>query len=212
MSQLAYDLAREQNGLWEWSEGHNPKIVSMFAEVGYAWVKDDETPWCAAFVGAMLKRAGLPHTGKLNARSYQKWGEPVALEDAQHGDVVVFTRGNPNGWQGHVGFYNGHDATHVSVLGGNQANQVNIKRYPRSRLLAVRRTKSLPPKRTSAGQSSTIKAVGGGSVATIGGVAAVLGKLDPNAQIVAIVACVVVLAAFVWIGKERLKKISAGIG
>lgn len=134
-----YDLARRELGTWEWKKGHNPRVVQYFADVGHAWVKDDETAWCAAFVGAMLHRAGLPHTGKLNARSYLDWGNPVALEDARAGDVVVFSRGNPNGWQGHVAFLAADSGPNLTVLGGNQANQVNEKKYSKDRLLGIRR-------------------------------------------------------------------------
>jgi uncharacterized protein (TIGR02594 family) len=137
----AYDLARADLGTWEWSNGHNPKVVQYFADVGHDWVKDDETAWCAAFVGAMLKRAGMTHTGKLNARSYLDWGEPVALEDAQEGDVAIFSRGNPSGWQGHVAFFVKDDGANLQVLGGNQRNQVNVSKYPKSRLLGIRRMK-----------------------------------------------------------------------
>lgn len=135
-----YDLARAEIGTWEWKDGHNPKVVQYFADTGNAWVKDDETAWCAAFVGSMLKRAGLPHTGKLNARSYLAWGDPVALEDAQPGDVIVFSRGDPKGWQGHVGFFvkDNKNGT-LRVLGGNQSNQVNEANYAKSRMLGIRR-------------------------------------------------------------------------
>lgn len=139
MSNHAYELAQNDVGTWEWSSGHNPKILQYFKDVGHPWVKDDETAWCAAFVGAMLKRAGMPHTGKLNARSYVEWGDPVALDQARPGDIVVFWRGSPSSWQGHVGFYTAHDDNYVMVLGGNQANQVNIRPYSREQLLAVRR-------------------------------------------------------------------------
>lgn len=135
----AYDLARADLGTWEWSNGHNPKVVQYFAEVGHDWVKDDETAWCAAFVGAMLKRAGLPHTGKLNARSYLDWGAHVDLKDAEEGDIVVFSRGDPKGWQGHVAFFVEESGDYIKSLGGNQRNQVNVSRYPKSRLLGVRR-------------------------------------------------------------------------
>ena len=41
------------------------------------------------------------------------------------------------------------------VLGGNQNNQVNEARYPRSRLLGVRRMKPLSKSRTVAGAAAT---------------------------------------------------------
>lgn len=133
------DFAKDDLGTWEWADGHNPKVVQYFANVGHSWVKDDETAWCAAFVGAMLKKAGIPHTGKLNARSYLDWGDPVSVEDFEPGDVVVFSRGDPKGWQGHVGFVEAINGQSVHVLGGNQGNQVSSKIYPMSRLLGIRR-------------------------------------------------------------------------
>lgn len=136
----AYEYALDDVGTWEWKgKDHNPKVVQYFADVGHDWVKDDETAWCAAFVGAMLKKAGVEHTGKLNARSYLDWGEPVALDEARLGDIVVFSRGNPSGWQGHVGFYAGESGNSIHVLGGNQSNQVNVSKYSKSRLLGIRR-------------------------------------------------------------------------
>jgi uncharacterized protein (TIGR02594 family) len=115
----------------------NPEIVQMFADVGHSSVQDDETAWCAAFVGSHLKRAGLPHTGKLTARSYLDWGQPV--NDPEPGDIVVFWRGSRDGWQGHVGFYVSETATHINVLGGNQSNKVSVQAYPKDRLLGYRR-------------------------------------------------------------------------
>lgn len=116
----------------------NPKIMGMYKTVGHAWVEHDEVAWCAAFVGAMLERAGLPSTRSLAARSYLKWGVPVDAKDAQVGDVVVFKRGNSS-WQGHVAFFVRQTKSLIFVLGGNQANGVNIKGYAKSKLLGIRR-------------------------------------------------------------------------
>ena len=143
---IAYVLASEEVGTREVKgPKHNPDIVQMFADVGHRWVQDDETAWCAAFAGAMLERAGLPSTRKLNARSYMDWGKPVALDAAQPGDVIIFSRGDPKGWQGHVGFFVKHAGTHIEVLGGNQSDAVSIARYPVSRLLGVRRWPDAQP-------------------------------------------------------------------
>ena len=124
---------------------NNPVIVEMYSTVGHDWVEHDSVAWCAAFVGHCLERAGLRSTRKLNARSYLDWGVPVDLADAQEGDIVVFTRGNPSGWQGHVGFYKGVAGSTIEVLGGNQADAVNVRRYSKSRLLGVRRAGNVAP-------------------------------------------------------------------
>lgn len=117
----------------------NPKIVKMFAASGNSWVADDETPWCAAFVGAVLKECGIKGTMKLNARSYLKWGVPVKEDDVKAGDVVVLWRGNPQGWQGHVAFFVRFDRGSVVLLGGNQGDKVSIATYDKSRVLGYRR-------------------------------------------------------------------------
>ncbi len=139
----AYKLAQGYLGLKEKpGPAHEAKILEFFSSVGHEWVKDDETAWCAAFVGAMLERTGLKSTRKLNARSYLEWGEPVDLDDAQPGDIVVFTRGDPSGWQGHVAFYVSKSTLYIRVLGGNQRNAVTESNYPRDRLLGIRRHKT----------------------------------------------------------------------
>lgn len=135
----AYKMARAELGVRELKAGQNADIVQYFADVGHAWVKDDETAWCAAFMGSMLKRAGFPHTGALNARSYLEWGAPIALDEAREGDVLVFWRGSRDGWQGHVGFFVRREGKNLIVLGGNQSDQVNEQAYREARLLGVRR-------------------------------------------------------------------------
>lgn len=131
------ELARAELGVSEVSgSGHNKRIVDYFADAGHPEVKNDETAWCAGFCGAILKRAGMPNSGSLAARSYLKYGTPV--ETPQVGDIVVFSRGNST-WEGHVGFYVGETDTSVKVLGGNQSNKVSIASYSKTRLLGYRR-------------------------------------------------------------------------
>lgn len=154
----AYEIAKGKLGMKEIpGVDHNPEIIAMFAKVGHSWVKDDETAWCAAFAGWAMELAGVKSTGKLNAKSYMTWGNPVDPAEAQEGDIVVFSRGNPSGWQGHVGFYVGRKGDKILVLGGNQSNAVTIAEYPASRLLAVRRHANAPK------VSSTTIAVGTGT-------------------------------------------------
>ena len=150
----AYELAQKEVGTVEWSKGDNPKVVAYFADSGNAGVKNDETAWCAAFVGAMLKRAGLKGTGKLNARSYLDWGVPVDRKDAKPGDVVVFKRGNST-WQGHVAFFVKDKGALIDVLGGNQSNAVNVKGYQASQILGIRRAPTAPQRPATAPQAPT---------------------------------------------------------
>lgn len=91
------------------------------------------TPWCAAFVNAMLNRSGIQGTGSNQARSFLRYG--VATNAPRKGDIVVLGR--------HVGFYEGHvtrnGRTYVAVLGGNQGNSVRTSYFPASRVLSYRR-------------------------------------------------------------------------
>jgi uncharacterized protein (TIGR02594 family) len=140
VSNAAYLKARTFIGLKEIpGPVDEEQIVKDFATVGHSWVKDDETAWCAAFVGARLEEAGIASTKKLNARSYLDWGTPIDIVDAQEGDIVVFWRGSKNSWKGHVGFFVRTEGNNIIVLGGNQSNMVRESPYSLNRLLGVRR-------------------------------------------------------------------------
>ena len=185
----AYDLAKAEVGTVEWTKGDNPKVVAYFKDSGNPGVTNDETAWCAAFVGAMLRRAGVKSTGALNARSYLDWGTPVDRKNAQPGDVVIFKRGNSS-WQGHVAFFVKDRGALIDVLGGNQSNAVNIKGYQAASLLGIRR----PPKATAkpeeapkrpaqsakpAAQPSPAKTGSGAVAALLGGALVLIGaKID----------------------------------
>lgn len=55
--------------------------------------------------------------------------------------------------------------------------------------------------------STTLGASAGGIATTVAGGAQAVAKLDGTAQIIAVVACVIVVVAFMWIARERLKNI-----
>lgn len=139
-NQAVLAAAEAYLGMEEWPGAkHNPKILEMFDTVGHGTVKDDETAWCAAFVGSVLASLGLPHTGKLNARSYQTYGQSVRLQDARPGDIVVLWRGSPSSWQGHVAFLVRFEGNNVILRGGNQGNKVSDAAFPIDRIVAIRR-------------------------------------------------------------------------
>ena len=118
-------------------KSHNSEVLKYFTETGHEWVKDDETAWCSAFANWVCKKAGLEYSGALNARSWLNIG--CEVDTPEVGDVVVFWRGNPDGWQGHVAFFVRQTKDWIYVLGGNQNNQVKISAYHKNRLLGYRR-------------------------------------------------------------------------
>ena len=140
-----FDIARSYIGTTEGpGPADNPVIMEMYASVGHDWVEHDSVAWCAAFIGHCFERAGIRSTRKLTARSYLDWGVPVDVVDAQQGDIGVIPRGSSS-WQGHVFFIDRIEGAWVWGLGGNQDDAVNVKRYPVSKLLGVRRAGNVAP-------------------------------------------------------------------
>lgn len=113
---------------------HEARIVRMWEAIK-APFRDDETAWCAAFVGSVLEEVGITSTRSAAARSYTQWGVACAQ---RLGAVVVFSR-PPSTWSGHVGFLVGRDPRgRLMVLGGNQGDAVNIAPFDTTRVLAYR--------------------------------------------------------------------------
>lgn len=140
-----YDIAKSYIGLTEGpGPENNPVILEMYATVGQDWVEHDSVAWCAAFVGHCLEQAGIRSTRKLTARSYLDWGVPVDIADAKPGDIGVIPRGSSS-WQGHVFFVDRIEGGWIWGLGGNQSDAVNVRRYPSSKLLGIRRAGHVSP-------------------------------------------------------------------
>ncbi len=116
-------------------ENNNKAIVEMFTELGFDNFAD-EVPWCAAYVGYVLKECRFDYLTSLRARDYYRYGTPTNKPTV--GSLAVFWRENYLGTKGHVGFFLHSDGTHIWVLGGNQSNQVSITTYPIARLLGYR--------------------------------------------------------------------------
>lgn len=130
------DVAKQYLGMDE--NQHTETLAAFFKKAGGQDLDPSDTAWCAAFVNAALGSSGQKGTGTLVARDFLKIG--TATDKPSDGDIVVFSRGDPNGWQGHVGFYAGRDKSgNILVLGGNQGNKVSIAAYPASRVLGFRK-------------------------------------------------------------------------
>lgn len=135
------EVAKDYLGL---TEANDSKVISSFIKKSAGTsINPRVTPWCAAFMNALIGASGGEGTGKLNARSFLEYGTPT--ETASEGDIVVFSRGNDPA-AGHVGLYAGEvtkgGERFIKVLGGNQGDSVSIAEYPASTLLGVRK----PPK------------------------------------------------------------------
>jgi len=101
--------------------GKNQNIMQLYADVGCPQ-SSDSVAWCAAFVGAILKRAGYKYNNGgngLSAGAYRNHGNAVSdLGQAKRGDIVCFKRDGGSG--SHVVFFWGYDGNKISYVGGNQ--------------------------------------------------------------------------------------------
>ncbi len=120
---------------------HESRILAMWDSIKCGWFKDDETPWCAAFVGHCLESVGIRSSRSAAARSYEKWGEWIETRPGvlpiPYGAVVVLSRPGAPG-SGHVGFYCGPSGQGFALLGGNQNDAVCVRSYLWSRIAAIR--------------------------------------------------------------------------
>ncbi len=109
---------------------HNADVVGFWERLGLHF-RDDETPWCAGFVNAMIKDAGLPITPSYRAAALGwRWsGYGTRLPGPALGAVMSITRpGRPG--SGHMTFVAGKDSHgRIMGLGGNQGNAVSINPY-----------------------------------------------------------------------------------
>jgi len=135
-------LAEALNGLKEAPGAkNNPEVVKLFADAGFPGIKTDSTAWCAAFVNAVLERAGHRGSRSLAARSFESWG--VGLPAPALGAIATKKRGNSS-WQGHTGLVVGANKDQVFLLGGNQSDAVNVAAFKRSEIVAYRWPDDVP--------------------------------------------------------------------
>lgn len=114
---------------------HHPLIVQMWKAIKRGGIKDDETAWCAAFVGFSLESVGIVSSRFESAKSYLAWG--IGLKEPVRGCIVVFPH--------HVGILTGiSPAGFPLVLGGNQDNEVNVREIRRQPVIAYRWPTAVP--------------------------------------------------------------------
>ena len=112
---------------------HNPRVMEYHATTGIT--NNDETPWCSSFVNWVMLKAGQGGTKSAMAISWRKYGKKVSKP--AYGAIAVIDWDGPGpGWKGHVGFVVGKQGDKLLILGGNQSNAVNIKRFGTSKIVA----------------------------------------------------------------------------
>lgn len=115
----------------------NPTVQEFYRQAGHVEVTGDETPWCSAFMIAVAKESGYPHSNSLLARSWLNTG--IEVDTPELGDVVIFWRIAKEGLFGHVGIFISEDKGMLYVLGGNQKNSVCIEPFSKNQVLGYRR-------------------------------------------------------------------------
>jgi uncharacterized protein (TIGR02594 family) len=117
---------------------HNKMLKAYLSKYLGKNINPATTPWCAAFVNAVLDKTGYKGSNSLMARSFLKVGRAVPPGGEELGDIVVLRRGR-YAWQGHVGFLSYLTKDKVCLLGGNQNDKVSLKLFPLKDVLGIRR-------------------------------------------------------------------------
>lgn len=159
-----FQIAQLEQGVTEIKGAKdNQRIVEYFTATSYH-ATDDETPWCAAFMCWCFAQAGKPHTKSAAAMSWSDWG--VKLEKPELHCVIVADYDNG---RGHVAFYLGEDATHYTILGGNQSDQVKVIRMAKSHAVRWHFRKSKSSLGSKTNLSAAAQGTLGAGTAGVGG-------------------------------------------
>ncbi|VFU07938.1 hypothetical protein [Methylocella tundrae] len=124
----AVEAAKSISGAHERSDN---ALIRKYLATGGHGMNPADTAWCASFVGASLRKAGVKDVpasrGGNVATSYERWGVPVdPAKGVSAGDVLVETRGlGPGRTGGHVGLLTGRVKDgRVEMISGNYGNRV----------------------------------------------------------------------------------------
>ncbi|MBW6397003.1 TIGR02594 family protein [Roseomonas sp. HJA6] len=107
----------------------NPRIREYFTWTSLG-EQPDSVPWCGAFISFCFGKGGALRKGEGSARAadWLLWGR--ALDQPVRGCLVVL-EAQAKGASGHVGFLDSLSDSEVRLLGGNQADAVNVTTFRR---------------------------------------------------------------------------------
>jgi uncharacterized protein (TIGR02594 family) len=129
-------LAEKEMGITEIAGARANARIVEYHKCTSLQATSDEVAWCSAFVNFIMKMSGNERTNSAAARSWLNFGTPIKIP--RYGSIVIFWRGSPTSWEGHVGFVVAEDHDSVAVLGGNQSNKVRVSIYKKSEVLGYR--------------------------------------------------------------------------
>lgn len=131
------EVARKYVGLSERSD--RVTLAGFFSDKLDQKIDPVRTPWCAAFINAVLSEAGYPTSGSNQGISFASYGTKVSTPRV--GDIVVIRGGRSS--RTHVGIYVGAEMRgkrkYIKLLGGNQSNHVQVSSYDARKIIAIRR-------------------------------------------------------------------------
>jgi uncharacterized protein (TIGR02594 family) len=111
----------------------NPRILAYRDMAGTPFeLEDGKVPWCAIFINAMLKQAGVAGSKSAMARSFARSPHFEKLDAPQVGCITVISSTRSPA-SGHVFFYTGENGLMWQGLGGNQNDSVSIAMFPKRR-------------------------------------------------------------------------------
>ena len=128
------DVALREVGVKEVSGPEAEARILEYHSTCSLHAKSDEVAWCSAFVNWVMAQVGGARTKSAAALSWLKWGE--AIKTPCFGCLVILDYG---GGHGHVGIVVGASAGNLVVLGGNQSNQVCLRRMPKKENMSFRK-------------------------------------------------------------------------
>lgn len=131
-----YKIAQAEAGIREIAGTKHTKRIIEYHSTTTLGAKTDEVPWCSSFVNWVVIQAGIKGTNNALAKSWITWG--VKVVNPTPGVITVIKRkdknknldtttGSSTGY--HVGFFQSSTATTITLLGGNQSNQVKSSTF-----------------------------------------------------------------------------------
>jgi uncharacterized protein (TIGR02594 family) len=114
---------------------NNPRILEYLRSIPGGENLNDKVDWASAFAEWTLNQVGISGPKSLAAKPWIQWGREI--KEPQKGAIAVF---NFDGTE-HVGFVLADAGDDLIVLGGNEEQKVQARRYPKAKLSSYR----MPP-------------------------------------------------------------------